>query len=63
MNLEEKKINKKELYENREIKFCMFMKRILCFLGLHDWEYIFENRIFPFTPYECCKRCGKIKLI
>ena len=37
------------------------MKRILCWLGIHDWEYIFENRIFPFTSYKYCKRCGKIK--
>lgn len=39
------------------------MKRILCWLGLHNWEYTFENKIFPFTPYKYCKRCGKINKI
>lgn len=38
------------------------MKKILCFLGLHDWKYVLKNMIFPFTPYKYCKRCGKIKL-
>lgn len=34
---------------------------ILCFIGLHKWEYVLENKIFPFTPYKYCKHCGKIK--
>lgn len=40
------------------------MKRILCWLGIHDWEWKsgLENKIYPFTPYKYCKRCGKIKL-
>ena len=39
------------------------MKRILCWLGLHDWEWRcgFENKIYPFIPYKYCKRCGKMK--
>jgi hypothetical protein len=35
------------------------MKRILCLLDLHDWEYVLENNIFPFTSYKYCSRCGK----
>lgn len=38
------------------------MKKILCWLGIHDWEYVLENNIFPFTPYRYCKRCGKIRM-
>ena len=33
---------------------------VLCGLGIHQWEYIGDNKIFPFTPYKCCKNCGKI---
>ena len=33
------------------------MKRILCWLGIHDWKYVLDNN----TPYKYCKRCGKIK--
>lgn len=37
------------------------MKRILCWLGIHDWLDVLDNKIFPFTPYQYCPRCGKIK--
>ena len=39
------------------------MKRILCWLGLHDWEYVIENNIFPFTPYKYCKSAVKLSQI
>ena len=35
---------------------------ILCnCLGIHKWEYIYDNKVFPFAPYKYCKYCGKIK--
>ena len=37
------------------------LSKILCFIGLHKWEYKIDNKIFPFIPYAYCKRCGKIK--
>lgn len=37
------------------------LNKILCLIGLHKWEYVFDNNIFPFTPYKYCKHCGKIK--
>lgn len=30
-------------------------------MGIHKWEYITNNKIFPFTPYKYCKRCSEIK--
>lgn len=38
------------------------MKRILCWLGIHDWWDILDNKIFPFAPYQYCPRCGKIRM-
>ena len=37
------------------------LSKILCLIGLHKWEYVFDNNIFPFTPYKYCKHCGKVK--
>lgn len=31
------------------------MKRLLCFLGFHNWK-IFNNK---YVPSRECKRCGK----
>lgn len=39
------------------------MKRILCWFGIHNWKYVSDNKIFPFTLYKYCKRCYKIKLV
>jgi hypothetical protein len=38
-----------------------FLGFILCFIGIHKWEYVLDNKIFPYTPYKYCKRCGQIK--
>lgn len=38
-----------------------FFGLVLCFFGIHKWQYVIDNRIFPFTPYKHCKYCGKIK--
>lgn len=38
------------------------MKRILCLLGIHDWKYEVNNKIFPYTSYKYCSRCYKIQL-
>ena len=35
--------------------------KILCLCGLHKWMFVADNNIFPFTPYEYCERCGKLK--
>lgn len=37
------------------------IRRILCnVFGIHSWEYVVDNKIFPYTPYAYCKHCGKI---
>lgn len=59
------------MYDNvinimKEIKRTSYMikilGRILCFIGIHRWEYVTDNKVFPFIPYTYCKRCGKIKV-
>ena len=37
-----------------------YLGLILCFLGIHKWDYVFDNKVFPFTHYRYCKRCGKV---
>lgn len=38
------------------------MKKIFCWLGIHDWWDILDNKIFPYTSYKYCSRCYKIQL-
>ena len=37
------------------------MKRILCWLGVHDWKYVVDNKICPYRLYRYCSKCGKIQ--
>lgn len=39
------------------------MKHILCILGFHKWGYVYDNKVFPFTHYRHCERCGKVATI
>lgn len=39
-----------------------YLNLILCFFGVHKWKYVDDNKIFPFTCYIYCERCGKIKI-
>lgn len=39
-----------------------FLGFLLCCIGIHKWEFITDNKIFPFTHYKYCKRCGQINI-
>lgn len=41
---------------NKEIKFYNWIKKILCFISIHDYRwYVYDNK--PVTVR--CSRCGK----
>ena len=37
------------------------MKRLLCWLGIHDWKYEVNYKIFPYRLYRYCSKCGEIQ--
>lgn len=38
------------------------IRRILCWLGWHEWKTTIENnRIIGIYVFTCCKHCGKVK--
>ncbi len=38
------------------------MKRVLCFLGRHDWQrHVNHEASGPDANYDLCSRCGKEK--